>query len=324
MTMMNALTRLHGWPLRLARAGLAAAVAALPLASLALEMGTLHWQPGTAGAPVAEIELKSAVPLRTDDVRASVASPAAYRVAGLEYDPGLAKVLLTPQANREGRVVLRLERLPATTKPLDLLIMVTDPARLLLMEYRVDPKRGAHDASPAPVGTRLGQLTDQAALHATAAVNTPAKAPPQVTPEVAAAPARPPVAALPKAEVPVKTVAPDEAQARAAVMAWARAWSERNMSAYLAAYTADFTGYRSNKAARSHAAWVQERRERIETRQHIAVEVKNLQLQQQGAAMTATFEQVYSSDGPTDRMRKRLVLVAVNGQWLIQREEAAP
>jgi ketosteroid isomerase-like protein len=306
---------------------LATLVAALPLASLALDLGTLHWQPGTAGAPTADIELKSQVPLRTDDVRATVASPAAYRVAGLEYDPGLAKVLLTAQTNREGRVVLRLERLPALTKPLDLLIMVTDPARVLLMEYRVDPARGAHDALPAPVGTRLGQLTSKASPPAPVAATNPAPTVAKTTPAALPVPPSPaPVAvAVPaKADVAAKAVAPDEAQARAAVLAWAKAWSERNVTAYLAAYTADFTGYRSDKAARSHPAWAQERRERIEGRRHIAVEVKDLKLQAQGPAMTATFEQLYTSDGPTDRMRKRLVLVAVNGQWLIQREEAAP
>lgn len=326
MTMWKkTLTRLQLIPARVACACLATFVTALPLTSLALDLGTLRWQPGTAGTPVAEIELKSMVPLRTDDVRASVASPAAYRVAGLEYDPGLAKVRLTPQTNREGRVVLRLERLPNIVKPLDLLIMVSDPARLLLMEYRVDPSRGAQEALPAPVGTRLGQLTSEATTPPSETVTTPVQPSAKTTPPVAPPPAPSLAAAGPPKAVETATAAAlNDAQARTAVMAWAKAWSERNVKAYLAAYTPDFTGYRSDKAARSHQAWERERRERIEGRRHIAVEVKDLQLQAQKAGMTATFEQLYSSDGLTDRMRKRLVLVEVNGQWLIQREEAAP
>jgi ketosteroid isomerase-like protein len=278
-------------PARLSRTLAAVCIALSPLAAMALEVGTLHWKPASGQAPFAEIDLSDKEPIEARTLRVNIANREAYDVAGLVYHPGLASALITAQSSG-GRVVLRLERLPPNVPALDLLVVVNHRDKLTLAEYRIDLQSGPHDVASSPVGTRKATL-------ARPAVGTK------------------PAPVLPS---PAPTPAPTEdamTTAGNAVMTWAQAWSRRDVDAYLAAYTPDYAGPKS-KGTRQ--AWLDERRERIASRKEIAVDVSNLKLKREGDSVTATFVQSYRSDGPTDRMRKRLVLVQMNGRWLIQRE----
>lgn len=278
-------------PTRVSRTLTTVCLALTPWAAMALDVGTLHWKPASGQAPFAEIDVSDKDPIDPRALRVNIATREAYGVAGLTYHPGLASALINAQASA-GRVVLRVERLPPNVPALDLLVVVNSRDKLTLAEYRIDLQLGPHDVASSPVGTRQATLARQAAGT---------KAPPPLP-----APATAPVAAEDALAAPGH-----------AVLAWAQAWSRRDVDAYLAAYTPDYAGPR---AKMTRQAWVDERRERIASRKDIAVEVSKLQLKRQGDTATATFVQRYRSDGPTDRMRKRLVLVQVNGRWLIQRE----
>lgn len=273
--------------------GIAAICMAMaPWNATALEVGTLHWKPSAGQAPFAEIELSDKSPIDPGAIRVSIATREAYGVAELTYHPGLAETQISAQAGTGGRTVLRLTHIPLNAPDLDLLIVVSNRAQLSLAEYRIKPLSGAHDVPFSPVGTH------QAALLATRKNVEPPK------PLRAANP-------LPTNDA---TVA-----ARDAVIAWAQAWSQRDVQAYLGAYTPDFAG---TPAKGTHLSWVEQRRTRILARKRISVELADLQLVRQGDTVTATFEQRYRSDGPVDHLRKRMVLVPVNGRWLIQFEAA--
>ena len=276
-------------PARITRTVGTVCLALVPWAAMALDIGTLHWKPTSGVAPFAEIDLIDKTPIDLSALRVSVATREAYSAAGLTYHPGLASARISAHALGAGRVVLRLTQLPLNVPALDLLVVVNNRDKLSLSEYRFDLQLGPHDVAPNPVGTRQAALARQAADTKSA----------------------PPVSAA-------ASLAPtEETAARSAVLAWAQVWSRRDVDAYIGAYTPDYAG---PKAKGSHQAWVDERRTRIASRKDIAVEVSKLQLKRQGDTVTATFVQRYRSDGPTDRMRKQLVLVQSNGRWLIQRE----
>lgn len=168
--------------------------------------------------------------------------------------------------------------------------------------------------------------------------NTPGvKAPPLAVvdaklaaPPVAAAPtapvatARPAVsAAAPAAAAPAPpaTAAPAAAtdsrdEVQTAVSAWAKAWSSRNMTAYLGSYAPAFVP----AGGQSRSAWEADRKARIMPRNRIGVEVNDLLVQVNGNRSTARFLQVYSSDTLNVSTRKTLELVKNGDRWLIVRE----
>jgi ketosteroid isomerase-like protein len=101
-----------------------------------------------------------------------------------------------------------------------------------------------------------------------------------------------------------------------AVRAWAAAWSRRDVPAYVAAYTPDFSG-----PARSHKAWEDDRKARIAPRKHISVEISELRVSVNGDKAEAHFKQIYKSDTLDNTVHKTLTLVrAPGGKWLIRQE----
>lgn len=144
-----------------------------------------------------------------------------------------------------------------------------------------------------------------------------AAAPAPVT--VAAAPAVAPAPAPQPAAAPAAPVAVDPAPAvEVAVKAWADAWSRRDMPAYVAAYTTDFTGSRA-----SRKAWEADRRARIATRKHIQVDLAALQISVTGDRAVARFRQTYASDVVRSVDDKQLELARdASGRWLIRSEVA--
>lgn len=173
--------------------------------------------------------------------------------------------------------------------------------------------------------------------------NKPAVAPerPAPAPKPAAkepaAPVKPPVASGPVSVAPGKakmakaaaapaTAAPAPAaepsggadEVIAAVQAWARAWSDKNVAAYLGHYTADFTPPGGNRND-----WVKERTQRISRPKSIDVTLTGIKvefLEPQRARVT--FRQSYRSDSFRGSAQKALTLAKADGKWLIRSEEA--
>lgn len=168
----------------------------------------------------------------------------------------------------------------------------------------------------APDARGVKSVTAQASSSAAApvaAAAAPAKAvaPPAVAPAAVAAPvaasARPAQTTLTGAQHP---------DVNAAVQDWAKAWSSKNMTSYLAAYSASF----APPNGKSRASWEQERRARITTKGTIAVDVTELDVQATDTKATAVFKQHYKAGSLVSNSRKTLELSKENGRWLITKE----
>ena len=146
------------------------------------------------------------------------------------------------------------------------------------------------------------------------AAATPEKEPARQPVVVASAPP-----AAPAKPVPEKTGAkPGNAAVIEAVNAWAKAWSAKDVDAYLAFYGKDF----KTPGGQARADWEKARRQRIIAPKSIAVTVQapKVSLSADGQAQV-TFRQGYRSDlikGSTTT--KTLVLARIDGRWLIQQE----
>ena len=143
-----------------------------------------------------------------------------------------------------------------------------------------------------------------------AAPATPAREPAKPPVAVAAVEAKPPVAE--------KAPAAGNAEVVETVRAWAKAWSARDVDAYLAFYGKDF----KTPGGEARAAWEQTRRQRISAPKSITVTVESpkVSVAANGQAVV-TFRQGYRSDvlKPTSTT-KTLVLARSDGRWLIQQE----
>jgi len=102
-----------------------------------------------------------------------------------------------------------------------------------------------------------------------------------------------------------------------AVIQWAKAWSARDVSAYLAAYASDYT---TDGMTRSN--WEAQRRERVGGPKNIDVQLSNMTIDQQGDTASVTFRQTYRSDRLSSTVTKTLKLALQNGQWRIVDEDS--
>jgi tetratricopeptide (TPR) repeat protein len=121
--------------------------------------------------------------------------------------------------------------------------------------------------------------------------------------------------AIPAATAPAAATE-SQGEVRTAVLAWAKAWSSRNMAAYLGAYAPTF----APPGGQNRNAWEADRKARIVPRSRIGVEVNDLSVQVNGNRATARFLQAYSSDTLNVSSRKTLEMVRSSGRWLIVRE----
>lgn len=124
-----------------------------------------------------------------------------------------------------------------------------------------------------------------------------------------------------KREAKAKANAAAEAereQVMSAVNAWAKAWSARDVKAYLNAYSADF----DLPAGQTRKAWSDERRARIEDKGRISVKIETPQVTVSGNTATVKFRQIYDSDRTKANSRKTMVLVKQSGKWQIKQERA--
>jgi len=119
----------------------------------------------------------------------------------------------------------------------------------------------------------------------------------------------------PKARAAQEAAAEREAVLNA-VQSWARAWSARDVQAYLAHYAPDF----DPAGGISRKAWVEERQQRIAGKGRIRVDIDKPQVTTEGNGAVVHFRQSYVSDRLSATSRKTLELERQRGKWLIKLE----
>jgi tetratricopeptide (TPR) repeat protein len=171
------------------------------------------------------------------------------------------------------------------------------------------------DTSNSTAQTKLALIKDMMGgepRQPTAAKPTaakPAVAAPVVTARnISPAPATPaatPVA--PAASEPLETV----------IANWARAWSEKDVNAYLAFYAPEYA-----PSGITRSDWEAQRRSRISAPKSIEVQISELKVGQVGEMATATFRQAYRSDRHKSTTTKTLTFALQDGQWRIVGESS--
>ncbi len=124
----------------------------------------------------------------------------------------------------------------------------------------------------------------------------------------------------PSVAPPVVTNALVGREVESAVTIWARAWSDRDMNAYLSSYARDFSP--NNK--QSNEAWREERKLRIMGKSRISVKLSSVAvtISLNGTSATVKFKQDYKADSLETSSRKTLEMVKSGDRWLITKEIA--
>jgi outer membrane protein assembly factor BamE (lipoprotein component of BamABCDE complex)/ketosteroid isomerase-like protein len=120
------------------------------------------------------------------------------------------------------------------------------------------------------------------------------------------------------AEAPLAT-AKDAEAIESSVTAWAAAWRNKNIPAYLSAYAPEF----KPEGMPSKKAWEAQRKQRLSPKQgSISLDISNVQVQQDGDQATVQFVQNYASKVYRDQVTKQLDLRLdpKTKAWLIVRE----
>jgi tetratricopeptide (TPR) repeat protein len=149
----------------------------------------------------------------------------------------------------------------------------------------------------------------------------------KINPATPSTPAKPGVIASTKTEAPAAKPEPrtttkpvvadnDQNDVMKAIDGWAKAWSNKDTSAYLACYHKEF----QTPKGESRKDWAEERRSRIEGKGRISVKIETPNINVDGNTATVKFRQIYSSDRLTANSRKVLVLAKQDGKWLIKQE----
>lgn len=109
-----------------------------------------------------------------------------------------------------------------------------------------------------------------------------------------------------------------ESRVREVVLAWALAWSQKDLDAYLKAYSPHF----NPGSNLSRSDWEDQRRSRIVSKKQIRIELSKLKISfsNTNSKATATFIQSYESGAIVTVSRKTLELSQDKGNWLITRE----
>lgn len=102
-----------------------------------------------------------------------------------------------------------------------------------------------------------------------------------------------------------------------AVRGWAEAWSKKDVDAYLTFYARDF----KTPNGEPRGEWEKTRRQRITAPKRIEVGLDGLKVGAiDGDSATISFRQHYRSDSLKADSNKTLVMVRVDGKWLIRQE----
>lgn len=187
----------------------------------------------------------------------------------------------------------------------------------------VPPKLALIDEMFKP---NLGNSRATASQSAPAAVAAPVAKPapepvaPAVKPAAVTASTAVTAVASPAANSPAPQSVPLDPDANkaveVAVLAWAKAWSDKDTTSYLKAYSPDFTP----AGKQTLVNWEKERRSRIADKKSISVTLTNLKIRVQGDQAVAGFRQAYKADSLAVASQKTLNLKKSGQQWLITRE----
>ncbi|MBK6789364.1 MAG: hypothetical protein IPJ42_16800 [Betaproteobacteria bacterium] len=206
---------------RFALSGVALAAACLcGTQAWALGLGRLTVQSALGEALRAEIEITSLSAEEAASLKLRVASPDAYRAAGVEYNPVLPSALVQLAQRADGRSVLRVTSDRAVLEPfVDVIVEATWASGRLVREYTLllDPPGSRMAQSPTPAAAPAPTppaATAVAPPVAAVARPVPSPAPaPAAVPLPAARPApapRPPAAETPRPAAPPPAGAPPE------------------------------------------------------------------------------------------------------------------
>jgi tetratricopeptide (TPR) repeat protein len=168
-----------------------------------------------------------------------------------------------------------------------------------------------------------GNKGQRPSVTVAAAASAAAAAAPKPVASTTTAPAAPTVAATPPSAPAAKpavasTDSAAEQAAQDAVMAWAKAWSAKDMAGYLGAYSKEFTP----PGKQSRAAWEEDRRKRIVGKNSISVKLDNLDVTISANTAVAKFRQQYHAGALSVSSRKTLHLVRTGDRWLITKESS--
>ena len=165
---------------RFALTGVAAAALCMAASGAsALGLGRLQVQSALGEALRAEIDVTSISPEEQGNLRLRVASPEAYRAAGVDYNAVLPGTQVELRRRPDGRPFLKITSDRGVQEPfIDVILEINWPTGRLVREYTMlfDPPTTARAAPPAPV------------TAAVAPGNAPAAQAMPVSPGVAAAP----------------------------------------------------------------------------------------------------------------------------------------
>lgn len=210
------------WKRSMAAATATAALLAPLQHAQALTLGRATVQ-SALGEPLrAEIELPDLTEEESRTLQAAIATPQAFRAAGLEYNAALGTVRIERARRADGRAVLRLSSDQPVREPfIDLILQANWASGRVVRDYTLllDPPSQRQAQAAAPTAP---QLPPSAAPAQAPVASPPARppAPPAVAtppaPAPAAAPAQIPgaAAAPPRAGAPAPTTASDTTTVR--------------------------------------------------------------------------------------------------------------
>jgi tetratricopeptide (TPR) repeat protein len=128
------------------------------------------------------------------------------------------------------------------------------------------------------------------------------------------------IAVAEKPEQGKASVSDDADEVIRTLTAWAKAWSDKDVNAYLSFYASDFRP----PGGATRAAWEKGRRERISKPKSIHVAVANPKVSFTDATHArASFKQSYHSDSIRNHTGKTVELVKSGEKWMIQQEHVA-
>ena len=99
------------------------------------------------------------------------------------------------------------------------------------------------------------------------------------------------------------------------VLAWAKAWSAQDVSAYTSFYADNYA-----PGQLSHAQWRQDRQDKLTNKQFIEVSVSRFEQELNGDQIEVSFYQNYRSNVVVDTIRKQLIFERQAGEWRIVSE----
>jgi pilus assembly protein FimV len=180
---------------RFALTGVAAAALCVAASSAsALGLGRLQVQSALGEALRAEIDVTSMSPEEQSNLRLRVASPEAYRAAGVDYNSVLPGTQVELRRRPDGRPFLKITSDRGVQEPfIDVILEINWSSGRLVREYTMlfDPPTTARAAPPTPTTAAVAPAYSPAAPAAPTQPVSPPRAPralPAVTPLAAVAP----------------------------------------------------------------------------------------------------------------------------------------